>query len=294
MGIDHIGYIIGSLIVVGLVIYFGTYIKKQKWKNVYIITWTFLCFFFHISTMYLTFFAKGNNTNHGNAYDNQIFPIYFCNFIMYLNLVCAIWHDKTTRFFKNMATFSAWGGIFGALITLFSTSPGLAPFLENPSWATWWNSWYDFQSSVSHTCLLIGSLLLISQGYVKLNVYNLIPFSFGIVVSAALGGFVMLIYWLGGKEIPNAMYLLHGPKECPEMHGGYFALAMIGIIFVITALIEQFTKKKEDRWYKSIKDINIYLPIDKEERALKAQKKLAEKEQARLEKEKQESLIKEN
>ena len=267
MSTSHIVYIFVSLALVALVVYLGHFIKNKKGQQAYLVFWTFLCFFFHISTMYLTFFTNrgpdGGFVNHGNAYGNQLFPIYFCNFIMYLNLVCAIWNDKSTRLFKNVACFSAWGGIFGSLITLFSTNPGFDPFLANPSAATFWGAWPEFQSAFSHTCLLIGSLLLIFQGHVKLSVYNLVPYSFGIVASACLGGLVMLAYYLGGKPIPNAMYMLHGPAEAPGMHGGYFALAMIAIIFVITAIYEEIAKRKDKSsiWYNSNEDLSIYLPI---------------------------------
>ena len=34
----------------------------------------------------------------------------------------------------------------------------------------------------------------------------------------------------------------------------------LALIFIFTSLWEHFTKKKEERWFKSIKDLFIYIP----------------------------------
>ena len=44
--------------------------------------------------------------------------------MMYLILATSFWWNKKTKIFNNMATFVAYGGTFGALITLFVTPPG--------------------------------------------------------------------------------------------------------------------------------------------------------------------------
>ena len=60
------------------------------------------------------------------------------------------------------------------------------------------------------------------------------------------------------------MYLVHGPHELPAFKWWMFALSMLALIFIFTSLWEHFTKKKEDRWFKSIKDLFIYIPERKE------------------------------
>lgn len=257
---EHILYIVFSLLIISLILFGAHFIKKQKYKNLFLFFWAFACFFFHISTMYTSFF---NNGGVGNAYDNQLFPIYFCNYMMYLLLIASLWPNKNTRFFKIFATFLAWGGTFGALITLFITPPGFG-------------DWSNLQSAFSHSCLLVGSLWLFVGGYVKINVFNVVPYTLGLLSCGVVGGVVELIFYLGGLPSPNAMYLVHGPVEMPEMQWWMIALIMLFLIFVFTMGWEYFTrKKKEDRWYKTAKDLNQYFKIKKYEPAVE----VIEKEQ---------------
>ncbi len=247
---EHILYIVLSLLVVSLILFGAHYIKSQKYKNLFLFFWAFACFMFHISTMYYTFFTNG--TGIGNAYDNQLFPIYFCNYMMYLLLIASLWPNKESRFFKIFATFTAYGGVFGALITLFVTPPGVS-------------NWFNFQSALSHSCMLVGCLWLFVGGYVKISVYNIVPYSLGLLSCGVVGGVVELIFYLGGRPSPNAMYLVHGPNELPEFQWWMFALCMLLLIFIFTMIWEFFKRKKEDRWYKNTSDLNLYFKCKKKE-----------------------------
>lgn len=257
--LEHILYIVISLVVIGLVLFAGRFIKNKMWKNIFLLFWAFACFFFHISTMYTTFFTNG--TGIGNAYDNQLFPIYFCNYMMYLLLIASLWTNKESKFFKIFATFVAYGGTFGALITLFITPPQVGV-------------WAEFQAALSHSCLLTGSLWLFVGGYVKISVYNLVPYTMGLLSCGVVGGVVELIFFLGGRPSPNAMYLVHGPAEMPEMQWWMIALLMLVIIFAFTTLWERFTRKKEDRWYKTAKDLEWYFPPKKSKKVAEGGEKL--------------------
>lgn len=242
---EHILYIVISLITISLILFGAHYIKNKTWKNVFLLFWAFACFFFHISTMYVSFFQNG--TGIGNAYDNQLFPIYFCNYMMYLLVLASLWSNKESKFYKIFATFVAYGSVFGALITLFVTPPQIS-------------DWYEFQSALSHSCLLTGSLWLFVGGYVKIGVFNIIPYAMGLLSCGVVGGLVELIFYLGGRPSPNAMYLVHGPVELPEFKWWMFVICMLAIIFVFTVIWEFFTRKKEDRWYNTHKDLYWYFP----------------------------------
>lgn len=117
---DQIIYIICSFSIISLILFFAHKIKKEKHKSWFLFLVSLVCLGFHISTMYTTFFSNGGR---GFVADNQIFPIYFCNYMMDLLIIVSSWPDKNTKFFKNMATFTAYGGCFGALITVFRPIP---------------------------------------------------------------------------------------------------------------------------------------------------------------------------
>ncbi len=256
--LEHILYIIISLVVVGLLMFGVSFVHSQKWKNRILIIFALLCFFTHISIMYQTFFT--NDTNYGNAYDNILFPIYFCNYMMYLLLAVSFIRNKESKIFKCIATFVAYGGIFGSLITLFVTPPGIA-------------EWESFKSALSHTFMLMGCLYLFVGKYVRINVYNLIPYAEGLLSCGVVGGVVELIFFLCGKPSPNAMYLVHGPNELPEFKFWMFVIVMLALIFIFTCIWEYFARKKEQRWYKNIDDLSLYIPTSWFEKIKKGQMK---------------------
>ncbi|MGM9641914.1 MAG: hypothetical protein ACI3XI_01760 [Eubacteriales bacterium] len=241
---DHIIYLFGSLCIVALILLIAYRIKSEKYKNLFLFIVAFCCFGCHISTIYTSFF---NNGGFGTAVDNQLFPIYFCNYMMDLLVIISLWPNKRSRFFKILATFVAYGGAFGGLITVFASDPGFG-------------NWSQLQSAFSHSFLLLGSLYLFVGGYVKINVYNLIPYAYGLLSCGVFGGLVELIFYLGGLESPNAMYLVHGPVELPVFKWWMFVISMLAIIFVFTALWEHFTRKKEDRWFRTAEDLFEYIP----------------------------------
>lgn len=247
MPLEHILYIVGSLTVIPVVLYFSHKIKGAKHKNLFLFIVAAACLGFHLSTIYTSFFKNDGN---GTAVDNQLFPIYFCNYMMDLLVLVSLWPNKTSKFFKNLAAFTAYGGCFGGLITLFATAPGFG-------------DWSRLQSAFSHSCLLLGCAYLFVGGYVKINVFNLVPYTFGLLSCGVVGGLVELLFYMGGLKSPNAMYLVHGPYELPVFKWWMFVLAMLAIIFTFTVLWEHFTRKKEERWFQTAKDLFLYIPCKK-------------------------------
>lgn len=246
--LEHIIFLICLFVFIVLLHFGAHFLKKQNHKDLFLLFWAFLCLFLHVSTMYTT--LMNNDGFSGNCYNNQLFPIYFCNYIMYLVLAVSLWWNKNSRFFKSMATFTAYGGVIGATLSILVRPPVFGV-------------WSITQSALSHSCLLIACLWLFVGGYVKINVFNLAPFSLGLMSCGVVGGVVELIYFLCGQESPNAMYLINGPEELPAFKWWMFVICMLVAIFAFTSLWEYFTRKKEDRWYCNYKDIYIYFPEHK-------------------------------
>ena len=208
MGLDHILYICISLpVAIGLAI-LGKFIINKKWQKLYIFMFALITVALHYSVIYVSYFHNDSGTIVGR---DHLFPYYFCNFIMNIELILAMELHFKARFMNNALTFCAYGGILGSLITLFEQGPHF-------------DNYYLLQSALSHSTMLTTSLLLILCGYVKINVYNLIPMGFGILVSGAMGGLTMLIYVINGEPVCNAMYLLEGPAGFEKITGPVFAL----------------------------------------------------------------------
>ena len=71
--------------------------------------------------------------------------------------------------------------------------------------------WGIFKSFISHSVMMIGSLYLFVGGYVKIRVFNLIPYSAGLIFTLFVGLAVNGLFAACGLEMPNAMFLLGSP-----------------------------------------------------------------------------------
>lgn len=203
-----------------------------------------MTFVIHISIMWVDFLKNGK----AEAYDNILFPIYFCNLTMYLLLICAFIKNKKSYGWQIFATFLAYAGVFGSLITLFITP------LELPT------NYERVKSLVSHVTMMWGCLYLFVGKYIKIHVFNLVPYCIGLLFCGVVGVIVNSIFLWAGLGERNAMYLQHPPAEAPMFTCWSIAGLMILLIFIFTAIFEMFSYKKEQRFYKSTQFFWDYFP----------------------------------
>ncbi len=235
-------YIVISLLAtVGLLVG-GAFIKKQKHKDLFLKTFALATFVVHISIMWVDFLKSGS----ADAPDNILFPIYFCNLAMYLLITVAFMKNKNSKLFNILATFTAYAGMFGALITLFENHYFAG---ENPVL-----SYYNFKSMISHSLMLVGSLYLFVGGYVKVKVKNALYFVYGLAGCFVLGTGINLLFAACNLPAPNAMFLQASAVDGVSFLTGYFiGPVMLVLIFVFTVIFEMFAFKKGDRWYNHLK-----------------------------------------
>lgn len=220
----HILYIIISLLLTVLLLFVAKkYIKSQKNKTRFLRFFSVATFLLHISIMWTTY-LKGD-TNYGFAYDNILFPIYFCNLSMYCLMICSLM-DTNKKYFPAFATFTAWAGIFGSLISLFYPDY----YLHNPTL----KDWGVLKSMLSHSTMLVGCLYLFIGGYIKLDIKNLIYYSYGLVGCLIVGLFNNSFLAKFNKEV-NSMYLKEPPlSDVPFLNFITIPLLMLLVIFVAT------------------------------------------------------------
>ncbi|MDD4154588.1 MAG: YwaF family protein [Bacilli bacterium] len=229
----HLGYIAVSLTITALLLWLPfRFIKSQKYKDIYLKVWALATLFLHLSPLWIAFL----NGNPAIAADNMLFPIYFCNLSMYLLVIVALWGNKKTKFFNYMATVVAYAGMFGALISLFYPDYYLH--------GTTIFEWGVFKSMLSHSTMLIGCLYLFVGGYFKVNRYNVVTYTIGLLFFGAVGLIVNWTFAAAGLNAPNAMYLQHPPiEDVPFLNVYVIAALMVLLVFGISYTIEVISKK---------------------------------------------------
>ncbi len=246
---EHVLYILISFSLTALIILFAKRIKSRHWKNVLLVTIALVTRIIHISRIYVTFFTDPvivNGVRYGRAWDDMFLPIYFCNYCMFLLILAAVWTDKKSRFFNNLATFTAYGCIVGGTMTILGAPPGVS-------------EWSTFQLALSHSTMLLGGWWLIAGGYVNVNVYNAIPMTFGFISCGIVGGLCELVYHVFGLPSPNAMFMVTGVPGVEWCKWWVIVIGTYLVVFAYASLYERFTREKQRRWYRNISDIWLYL-----------------------------------
>ena len=106
----------------------------------------------------------------------------------------------------------------------------------------------------------VGLSVSVRWKYVKIHVFNLVPYCIGLLFCDVVGVIVNSIFLWAGLGERNAMYLQHPPAEAPMFTCWSIAGLMILLIFIFTAIFEMFSYKKEQRFYKSTQFFWDYFP----------------------------------
>ncbi len=231
---SHMIYILASIAVTVLLLWLPyRFMTKPKHKDLYLKFWGWATVFLHLSPLWIEF-LKGNQAV---AADNMLFPIYFCNMSMYLLLIVALWADKKSRTFNYLATFAAYAGVFGALISLFYPQY----YLDG----TTIFEWGVFKSMLSHSTMLMGCLYLFVGGYFKIDKYNVVVYAVGLLGFGLIGIVVNQVFALAGLHAPNAMYLQHAPIESAPFLNAYSIAAMMLVVVIGISSAYRFAKTRQ-------------------------------------------------
>lgn len=229
----HIAYIIVSLSVTLMALVFGhRHLRSAKGRRRFLKVFALLTVFLHISGLWVSYLKTGQAL----VADNILFPIFFCNMSMYLLLIVAFIENKMTKRYEHLATFTAYAGIFGGLISLFYPDYYLG--------ASSMFQWNVFKSMTSHSTMVIGSLWLFVAGYAKIKPSNVITYAVGLLFYGLIGIIVNQTFIHFGLRHPNAMYLDHPPlSDVPMLNFMTIPLLMILVIWM-TVMINQIATQK--------------------------------------------------
>lgn len=234
----HILYIVFALVgTVGALIGLS-FIKVQKWKDFALKMFALATVIVHFSIVWTTYLSTGTAL----ITPSILFPIFFCNLSMYMLLVAAFWKNKQSKLFEWIASFAAYAGIIGGLVTTFY--PDF--YTANPDVG----NWLVLHSMIDHTTMLIGCLYLFVGKYVKVKVFNMIPFCVGLLFAGLVGVINNGIFALAKLPPQNSMYLQKSAIDGVSFFNCWgMALIAIVLVFAFTVIYEFCAYEKGERWY---------------------------------------------
>ncbi len=236
---QHILYmVISSLLTVSLLLLFAWKVKEEKTK-IFILRqsalWTVII---HYSDIWVDFFATGGNVSVQSVH---ILPVYPCNVVMWLLLLCA-YAKRTRTAFTLLAEFCFYAGVVCSVVGIALN----ANFDANPTLA----DYEVFKGLLSHSTMLFGCIYLKVAGFVKCRVFNVVSVAFGLSLFVLCGYFVNGLYEHFGMTAPDGMFLKSNPYfSLPTVLLGVIALV---VLFIALALYE-LSFPKEERWYTKLK-----------------------------------------
>ena len=240
--LPHILFIVFSTLglIIALVLC-RLFIKEQNKKDLVLKIAALLTIIIHYSVLYVDYFSTGS----AEISNTMILPMYPCNVAMWLLLIVAFYKNKESKAFNILAIITFYlglvGGIFGIVLNeIYSSTPNLA-------------DWDVLHGLLSHVTLLLGCIYILVGGYIKIRVSNLTSIIIGLL-GLLVDGYLMIgLFKLFNLDPPNIMFLLEPPiKAMPWFNTYIIDLLAIVLFFIVTALCEQFTVKKEDRWYNKL------------------------------------------
>ncbi len=241
--LQHILYmVISFLLTAVLLVWCGLKVKDQYKKNSILVLSAVLTVVIHYSNVWVEFFTSGG-TNTVEA--NHILPVYPCNVVMWMLLLCAVIKNKTSVIFRLLSDFCFFGGIVCGIIgIMFNANFDSTPTLLD---------YYVLKGLLSHSTMLFGCIYLMVGGYVKIGVFNALSVTFGLATFVVCGLFVNKLYTIFNMTPPDGMFLLSNPyfPISPMILG---VIAII-IMFVVLALYEQQHLPEEQRWYFKLKNL---------------------------------------
>ena len=241
--LTHILYmLISGVITAILLIVAAKRVKTQSGKDTILKLSAVVTVALHYSSLWVDYLTTGS----AEVENNQLFPIYPCNIIMWLLLIAAYKKDRTDTLFTVLSEFLFWGGIVcGSIGIIFNINYDNTPNLLD----------YDIlKGLVSHSTMLFGCIYTRVGGYMRFRVFNVVSCASGLTLFLVDGMLINRIYKMFNLEPVNAMYLLESPfASMPWLSPIFMGVIGLGLLFAGLALYE-LRFPKEERWYSKLKN----------------------------------------
>ena len=228
-----------SFIIVGIGIFLCCkYIHKQEHKDLVIKLSALITVLIHYSSLWYHYLVDKT----ADIELNMIFLVYPCNIAMWFLFIFAFIKNKQNKYVCMLGEFTFYLGLVGGLIgILFNENYSNTPSLKD----------YDIlKGLLSHVTMLFGCISILSLGYIKIRVKNILSVFIGYVFMLINGWFLITLFTKVGIDTPNIMFLLEAPyAKFPWFNIWTMGLLGFVLMFIITASYEYFFLDKEERWY---------------------------------------------
>ena len=166
---------------------------------------------------------------------------------MWSCLIIGFLKNKESKFYRLLADYIFWFGIFSTLIGMFAN----VDFIMNPTLAD-----YDITKSiVAHATLLFNVLLLCLFGRIKVDFWqNMKHMIISVIGMYVIGLYCNLVFSvLVSSEAAydvNSMFIIHSPFEGLDFLK-YPIIAVVALVlyFILFTTLEIVKKKKGERWF---------------------------------------------
>ena len=219
------------------------FVKGEKAKVRVLKIFALLTVAIHYSDLWVSFFETGS----ADIADSHLLPIYPCNIIMWMLLITAFLKNRDALPAKLLTDFVFWAGIVcGTIGIVFNENFG-----NNPTLA----EWDILDGLLSHSTMLFGCIYLGVGKFMRVRVDNLPGIVCGLLFFVLDGAIINGLYSIFELDPVNSMYLQHPPFDAmPWLTTPVMGIAGILLAFGVSALYEQLSLPREERWYVRLKN----------------------------------------
>ena len=215
------------------------FLKTDRTRDLFLKLTALAVVFVHFSPLYADFLRDGE----AKIADNMLFPIYPCNFAMWLLLIYAFLSDKSRPVPKIIGEFTFYLGLVGGIIGIaanvnYANTPDLG-------------NWDIFAGLLSHSFLLLGCIWLLVGGYIRIRVRNTLSVVIGMAFMLLDGFLIIFLYRRAGLEPPNSMFLLGVPFEGIKwLNTATIGLLSVAVTFAFTFVFELLALPADRRTFR--------------------------------------------
>ena len=225
-------------------------VKSERSERIWLLAAAAVTIVFHYSTFIFRCVTGNGAIEYLKNNPNLILPIYPCNVVMWSCLIIGFLKNKESKFYRLLADYIFWFGIFSTLIGMFAN----VDFIMNPTLAD-----YDITKSiVAHATLLFNVLLLCLFGRIKVDfLQNMKHMIISVIGMYVIGLYCNLVFSvLVSSEAAynvNSMFIIHSPFEGLDFLK-YPIIAVVALVlyFILFTTLEIVKKKKGERWFDKV------------------------------------------